>query len=422
MEPQRFPGHGVWRAVATVCILALAPAIGVGIARFAYSLLLPDMRTSLGWTYAAAGFMNTVNAAGYLIGASIAAPVMRRIGQHGAIVHGSLACVLALALSAVTGNFIVLSSARLAAGIGGAVAFVAGGVATVRIAQRHAGHAAFLVSLYYIGPGLGILLSGIITPALLVELGPGSWWVGWGVLAVLTAIMCAVLALAPRERPASKIEETQIRVALRPMLIVVVSYCLFSVGTIAYMTFMIAWLAKAGAGATTQAVFWSLLGLGGICSPFLWSWAIAVLSGGRAIAMLTALTFVAAAIGLWADAADRAIPVCVRVRIRVACGCRRNDRIRAPQLSARRMAQRSWCYDGCVRARPDDWSGVERHDQRLVRKPGSCIAIRHGGVGRCCRIGAVPTRPRRAKLPAHKTGAREVVMRAISRLSLTSCR
>jgi predicted MFS family arabinose efflux permease len=301
MQPQRFPEHGVWCAVTTVCILALAPAIGVGIARFAYSLLLPDMRTSLRWTYAAAGFMNTVNAAGYLIGASIAAPVMRRVGQHGAIVHGSLACVLALALSAVTGNFIVLSLARLAAGIGGAIAFVAGGVAAARIAQRHVGHAAFLVSLYYIGPGLGILLSGLITPALLVQLGPGSWWVGWGVLAALTAIMCAVLALAPREMPASKIEEAQIRVALSPMLIVVVSYCLFSVGTIAYMTFMIAWLAKAGAGATTQAVFWSLLGLGGICSPFLWSWAIAVLSGGRAIAMLTALTFVAAAIGLSAD-------------------------------------------------------------------------------------------------------------------------
>jgi predicted MFS family arabinose efflux permease len=301
METQRFPERGVWRAAATVCVLALAPAIGVGIARFAYSLLLPDMRASLGWTYAAAGFMNTVNAAGYLVGAIIAAVAMRRIGQYGAMVHGSLACVLALALSAVTDNFVVLSLARLTAGIGGAIAFVAGGVATVRIAQRHPGHAAFLVSLYYIGPGLGILLSGMITPALLVKLGPGSWWVGWGVLAVLTAIMCAVLGLTRFETPTAKIDEIQVRAALRPMLIVVVSYCLFSVGTIAYMTFMIAWLAKSGAGATAQAVFWSLLGLGGISSPFLWSWAIAALSRGRAIAMLAALTFVAAAIGLSAD-------------------------------------------------------------------------------------------------------------------------
>src|SRR6516225_4268656 len=112
MESQRFPRRGLWPAVATVCVLALAPAIGVGIARFAYSLLLPDMRASLGWTYAAAGFMNTVNAAGYLVGAIIAAAAMRRIGQRGAMVHGSLACVLALALSAVTDNFVVLSLAR----------------------------------------------------------------------------------------------------------------------------------------------------------------------------------------------------------------------------------------------------------------------------------------------------------------------
>src|SRR5262249_39432284 len=112
MEPQRFPGHGVGRAVATVCVLALAPAIGVGIARFAYSLLLPDMRASLGWTYAAAGFMNTVNAAGYLVGAIIAAVMMRRVGQYGAVIHGSLACVLGLAPSSLTHRFFLLSFAR----------------------------------------------------------------------------------------------------------------------------------------------------------------------------------------------------------------------------------------------------------------------------------------------------------------------
>ena len=193
--------------------------------------------------------MNTVNAAGYLIGASIAAAVMRRVGQHGAIVHGSIACVLALALSAVTGDFVVLSSARLAAGIGGAIAFVAGGVATVRIAQRHAGHAAFLVSLYYIGPGLGILLSGLITPALLVR--AGSW-------IVVGRLGCArrpdrhhvrrAGACAARDTGVKNRRDSNLASRFDPMLIIVVSYCLFSVGTIAYMTFMIAWLARAGAG------------------------------------------------------------------------------------------------------------------------------------------------------------------------------
>ena len=49
-----------------ILILSLAPTIGLGIGRFAYALVLPDMRDSLSWSYSAAGFMNTINAVGYL--------------------------------------------------------------------------------------------------------------------------------------------------------------------------------------------------------------------------------------------------------------------------------------------------------------------------------------------------------------------
>ncbi|MDR3489447.1 MAG: YbfB/YjiJ family MFS transporter, partial [Bradyrhizobium sp.] len=45
-----------------ILILSLAPTVGLGIGRFAYSLVLPDMRDALGWSYSAAGFMNTINA------------------------------------------------------------------------------------------------------------------------------------------------------------------------------------------------------------------------------------------------------------------------------------------------------------------------------------------------------------------------
>ena len=48
--------------------LGLGTAISLGLARFAYALLLPAMRADLGWSYLVAGAMNTVNAAGYLAG------------------------------------------------------------------------------------------------------------------------------------------------------------------------------------------------------------------------------------------------------------------------------------------------------------------------------------------------------------------
>ena len=56
--------HPAW----LILILSLAPTIGLGIGRFAYALVLPDMRDALGWSYSAAGFMNTINAVGYLAG------------------------------------------------------------------------------------------------------------------------------------------------------------------------------------------------------------------------------------------------------------------------------------------------------------------------------------------------------------------
>jgi predicted MFS family arabinose efflux permease len=63
-----------------IVILGIAPAVGLGICRFAYSLVLPDMRDSLGWSYSTAGFMNTINAAGYLVGALGASGFIRRFG------------------------------------------------------------------------------------------------------------------------------------------------------------------------------------------------------------------------------------------------------------------------------------------------------------------------------------------------------
>jgi predicted MFS family arabinose efflux permease len=99
-----------------ILILSLAPTVGLGIGRFAYSLVLPDMRDALGWSYSAAGFMNTVNAAGYLAGALMASRLIKRFGLAATVRWGTIACVVSLALCAMSGNFAVLSCARLLAG------------------------------------------------------------------------------------------------------------------------------------------------------------------------------------------------------------------------------------------------------------------------------------------------------------------
>jgi predicted MFS family arabinose efflux permease len=69
-----------WRRPAR---LALGTASALGLARFAYGLLVPAMRAELGWSLAQAGTLTTANSLGYLVGAVAAAPVAWRLGETG---------------------------------------------------------------------------------------------------------------------------------------------------------------------------------------------------------------------------------------------------------------------------------------------------------------------------------------------------
>ncbi|WP_315836661.1 YbfB/YjiJ family MFS transporter [Bradyrhizobium prioriisuperbiae] len=281
-----------------ILILALSPAIGLGIGRFAYSLVLPDMRDSLGWSYSAAGFMNTMNAIGYLAGALGAASFVRRAGLFAAAWIGAVICVISLAMCAATGNFTVLSLARFLAGAGAAISFVGGGALGATIAQSQPARASLLLSLFYTGPALGIVLSGLIAPFLLQALGPGSWWTVWAVLAAISALMTAVLMLNPIASAPLPAHASAIRIPLTPVLAYLVGYFCFGAGYIAYMTFMIAYVRDAGGSPLAQSAFWCLIGSGAFASPWVWRRLMARGASGMSTGILIGITMVGAVLPL----------------------------------------------------------------------------------------------------------------------------
>ena len=59
----------LWRGYGLAFLLALGVTVSNSFARFAYALVLPAMRSELAWTYAQAGWLNTANGIGYLLGA-----------------------------------------------------------------------------------------------------------------------------------------------------------------------------------------------------------------------------------------------------------------------------------------------------------------------------------------------------------------
>lgn len=287
------------RPVRAALGLLLGPAVGLGLARFAYALVLPEMRTDLHWSFATAGTMNTANALGYLLGALLAAPLARRFGERRSYVGGLVITAVALLLSAVTGATAVVFLLRLCCGITGAVSFVIGGGLAAQLGRDSGpARATLLLGIYFAGGGAGIALSGLIVPA---TLEIGGWHLAWVAMGVLAVLACVPAALSARRVPETvarpgRSDAPSVR-TLAPLL---VAYGLFGAGYIAYMTFVIALLEAGGGTATAVTIFWTALGIAAVAAGFGWSRILAALNPGTGLALVLAILTVGAAVPvLW---------------------------------------------------------------------------------------------------------------------------
>ena len=280
------------QGLATAFALALGPAVAIGLARFAYALLLPSMRADLHWSFATAGAMNTANALGYLAGALLAAAAARRYGTRRVFVAALGVTVLALLATGGTGDTVALVALRAVAGASGAVAFIAGAGLVAASAPAVSPHrAATLLGIYFAGGGAAIVASGLGIPYLLgaTSLADGWRW-GWVLLAGLGVVAFGVatpVALASAEPPAPPFADR--RWPARHLGPVLVSYGLFGAGYIAYMTFIVAFLKDHGTGPGGITAFWVVLGAASIAGAITWAGPIARLRGGRGPAVMLTL-------------------------------------------------------------------------------------------------------------------------------------
>jgi len=225
--------------------------------------------------------------------------MIRRFGLAANVRWGTLACVLSLALCALSANFAVLSLARLLAGFAAAAGFVGGGALAATIAQSRPERANFLLSLFYAGPGMGILASGLIAPLVLQAFGPGSWWIVWWAMTLVTAVMIVPLLLAPLDSTALAGQATRTGLSIKPIAIYLTAYFLFGAGYIAYMTFMIAYVRDGGGGAAAQSLFWSLIGVSAFATPWVWRGVLALDRGGLSMTIILGVNALGASLPIF---------------------------------------------------------------------------------------------------------------------------
>jgi predicted MFS family arabinose efflux permease len=277
--------------------LSLGPAVSNGMARFAYALILPAMRADLGWTYTQAGWLNTMNALGYLCGALMVFRLAGRVETRTLFNHAMWLTAAALILSGLTARFIDLLVLRFFAGVTGAIVFICGGILVAHVAA-HAKHAAAPIALYFAGGGIGLFVSGVTLPWLFEIWGNQAWgsaWIGMGVASVGA---CALTSWGARRIPPSTEKARAARWSKRLFLPLLASYFLFALGYIAYMTFIVAWMRDHGGSAAQVALVWGTLGLATIVSPWPWRHALTHWSGGRAMAASLAVVALGAALPL----------------------------------------------------------------------------------------------------------------------------
>lgn len=281
----------------TAAGLALAAAVSLGLARFSYALILPPMRADLAWSYLTAGAMNTVNAAGYLVGALLTPRWLARHEARRVLIAGGLATALLLAAHGLVIEVGLLLALRLLSGVASAAMFVSGGLLAARLVAMPSAAAVregvpgagLVLGIYYGGTGVGIIVSAVIVPAIAALPLAHAWQWAWVVLAGVALLATTLTARATRRLTLQAVSTSAAAFDGSRFAFGLAAYFMFGLGYIGYMTFVVTLLSEQGLGGGQIVAFYMLLGTGVLASSWIWAGLLQRFRGGESLCLLNGL-------------------------------------------------------------------------------------------------------------------------------------
>lgn len=269
-KPSRF--HYGWVIVACG---ALSLFSCLGLARFAYGMLLPGMREGLALGYDQMGFVSTGNFLGYLVAVALVPRLLRRFHPRATIAGGLLLIALCMFGISLSRGFWPLLGFYALIGIGSGLANIPVMVLVAHWFRRERrGRAAGTMIM---GNGAAMIFAGLLIPQLGRLLGASGWRAGWLVLAVISLTASLLASLLLRNDPADLgLEPLGHREALTPaelagadspgggrlLLQFGVLYFLFGATYMVYGTFIVTTMVVDFKFSEVQAgAFWALVGL-----------------------------------------------------------------------------------------------------------------------------------------------------------------
>jgi predicted MFS family arabinose efflux permease len=246
-----------------ICALVLT----IGLARFAYTPLLPQMHAQTGLGVADGGLLAAINYAGYMSGALLAAWIESPAWRQRLYSWGLPLALVITALMGWSTSFGAWALSRYVGGLCGAAGMLLGSGLVqgwlIRSGRRPE------LGLYFIGLGLGIVVSAVGALGMTrLELGWAAQWQGFALLGL--AFLVPAWAWRPPVPPPAVKATSGSAPSRRWMALMVAAYFCAGWGFVINATFTVAIVEKQPLLAGQGPWAWLLVGLAATPAVFVW--------------------------------------------------------------------------------------------------------------------------------------------------------
>lgn len=255
--------------VAILLAGIIALIIGVGVARFVFTSLLPPMLENY-LTISFAGVLASINYVGYLAG-SIFAVFIKDINTKVKFFRfGMFLCFITTLMLGITTSDTIWVISRILAGFGAAMALVVGSAIVMN--KLNIQNKTKAMGIHFSGIGFSILVSDLIVRV--VFYFNGTWQLSWIVLAIFAFVMSfysMYILSYDKEVKQNSVKHHIDKSLFSPFVIILImAYFCEGVGMVVQGTFLPDIINSLEGLEGFGSFTWTLVGLAGIPSCIIW--------------------------------------------------------------------------------------------------------------------------------------------------------
>jgi MFS family permease len=240
----------------------------VGLARFAYTPMLPVMRAEAGLGALAGGWLATFNYMGYILGALIASMVPDLSSKYRLYRWGLLLALATTLGMGLTDNGVIWSLLRFLSGLASAAGMLLASGMVLNWLIRH-GQAPEL-GIHFAGMGVGVALSGLAVEAMAGHLSWDGQWIALGGLSLLFLLPAWFWLPAPEATAKGAAKAEAVPLDRGWMGLFLVTYFCAGFGYVISATFIVAILGALPMLTGLGNWIWVAVGVTALPSTFLW--------------------------------------------------------------------------------------------------------------------------------------------------------